>query len=1585
MRGSQRVKKAMPILVEIKTGQEQNGRTNPQQALREAESYTQGLQQNNRPFVTLADRVIRVGFNMDYANPIEISVAELQPPVPIIRSIFESVNSILRGQERRDDIKTTITDQLKKIYKLSPGIQGSSEPQYLSRLFIGHLILNTIENDETRIDKRVLTYKKLQKTTRGTRRNHDITTSVFVERTIAGSNTGDSRVLIIHFHEGGRSNVDINDPTLRVPLNGIINQANCKEVIELYVDARSGNDGSLKFLTEDNNVVIQDFTNSVNDYFQANVANHWEIHNMPNFNQADNLKKALDATMNYQPQRGQDSKVDLGPYGDMFANIGKNLFSVKSLITSEAYFAAVLSGLLNSYSDIEFDQGDFKINVRPEFQVGGGERIDLFINVMSKNPADSDVLIGLELKYGDGRITVDSMERTLEKAEKVQLRRYGISRNIRAITEGANFFVTLPVGFVSRAEDSGSLVITREQFVAYDIERSFLGQVHKHYRYWLSDQDIRRIAHLDNTYSNMFDVHAMNNNYDTSSRGLVVVTGHDQGVNTGELHEQIRQFIDNVDNNRIVQQQGVPTRTFIVNQGGDHWTTLVISQQNGQYNGYYLDSLGSGIPDNIRQILTDNNIINPIDFQIHQQTDDYNCGFWALENARDINTMLRENRNLVWLRAQLAPERLSRNSEQYFIDKRKEFAQIIRDNQPNGDSSQHGGGFQSCNKNKINKVIEQSKYLNIQEDLDSFEYQTEHGNYNYWLQQHDIADIARVLYNYGSDTANTLFEITGTPEHLANQLRQFQDRVYTQKETRPLTLIINISNNHWVTLVVFYHNGQYHGYYVDSLYDSTKDERHEIPDNIRQVLENQNINNIIDFRIHQQDDGHNCGLWSLENANNINIVLHENILNNVPINNTEIHRRLEIVRDETYFENLRLNLVSRLREDDLRIDHLSELGYVEVDQFLNTQFCLATLAFVGTMPKRSINDCKINSKVFLNYIKDIENDSKRTQLIQSMNKFEIVGDSKHCSSINQLIYHQEITNYLNKPDKVVNIKISVEDDELTPLHLAAYYGDNNRIVSLIEQGVSVDVRSKDNWTPLHLASQYANQEGANLLIKNKADPHAYSTHWWTPLHLAAQSGDMEVLRELIKSFKARRISISIKARGGWTPLHLAIQFGHQDTIDFLIEQGADLNAPASGGWTPLLLAARYNNYDAAHALLEKEIFINFGVKAHKHWTPLHFAAHFNNKKMINLLINKGADQSIKDEEELTALQLLEHNNKTTEQSILGVINVSNSESESSIQLYTVAKNKNGVKNELRRRRMLEDSKHEIVSNRETNEVKHRGESGAYQALDDFNVRVRDDKGDMFLSSSSGDALIPLGYNIAKWVCSSISKLKYLNLVQQIKRWFSNDESRIDEGRLDIPNNLEYENSEILKLNQDVLYGKLLKIEDQQKLMFIANNESVSNVVNYDLLDAHGNLLLLNLLIRKKNGVKYKQADVMISNDSDIAYAQSLAYVAYAPKGLSNLSQQFTANAEIITELNENLKVLQTELEESIECISDINYQRQEFQQADSQQCNSRYSSAHAYLVHGMSALHVDNNIGYCNTTNLNHVIEQYPQIVPNYT
>ncbi|WP_342269617.1 hypothetical protein [Rickettsia endosymbiont of Orchestes rusci] len=55
-----------------------------------------------------------------------------------------------------------------------------------------------------------------------------------------------------------------------------------------------------------------------------------------------------------------------------------------------------------------------------------------------------------------------------------------------------------------------------------------------------------------------------------------------------------------------------------------------------------------------------------------------------------------------------------------------------------------------------------------------------------------------------------------------------------------------------------------------------------------------------------------------------------------------------------------------------------------------------------------------------------------------------------------------------------------------------------------------------------------------------------------------------------------------------------------------------------------------------------------------------------------------------------------------------------------------------------------------------------------------------------------------------------------------------------------------------------------------------------------MLDKQGNLLLLDLLIRKKNGVKYNnQKAMMESREVDTEYAHRLAYSSYVPRAEEN--------------------------------------------------------------------------------------------------
>lgn len=83
------------------------------------------------------------------------------------------------------------------------------------------------------------------------------------------------------------------------------------------------------------------------------------------------------------------------------------------------------------------------------------------------------------------------------------------------------------------------------------------------------------------------------------------------------------------------------------NQGDKdgHWVSLVIHRMNNEYSGYYIDSLSNAIDPRIAAIL-DSRHIRIHDMSIAQQTDWYNCGLWALENANTIRNALKAGGNV---------------------------------------------------------------------------------------------------------------------------------------------------------------------------------------------------------------------------------------------------------------------------------------------------------------------------------------------------------------------------------------------------------------------------------------------------------------------------------------------------------------------------------------------------------------------------------------------------------------------------------------------------------------------------------------------------------------------------------------------------------------------------------------------------------------------------------------------------------------------------------------------------------------------------------------------------------------------------
>lgn len=304
----------------------------------------------------------------------------------------------------------------------------------------------------------------------------------------------------------------------------------------------------------------------------------------------------------------------------------------------------------------------------------------------------------------------------------------------------------------------------------------------------------------------------------------------------------------------------------------------------------------------------------------------------------------------------------------------------------------------------IQEITQRLKNTGIQEEnLRTLESATAEKDYHYWLQQHDIADIARIEYGYGTDGANTLFEVVGSPKHIANQLQQFQNSVATRGEKRPLTLIVNLNNNHWVTLVISHQNGQYNGHYVDSL-------GNDIPGNIRQVLERARIT-VNDVSIAQQTDGHNCGLWALENAHSLNQMIANGY------NSDWVRDLLLFNRNEAYFQEQRENISDRLSIDPQRIANLDETILAET-QATRKKFNLNSCVRPGGRSKRSVNPCLfskgdvekfskgkvdennvdkiiVDSEKFLTYVKSSQGEKKNAQLVEFVGDKNIEGNHKY--------------------------------------------------------------------------------------------------------------------------------------------------------------------------------------------------------------------------------------------------------------------------------------------------------------------------------------------------------------------------------------------------------------------------------------------------------------------------------------------------------------------------------------------------------------------------------------------------------------
>ena len=139
---------------------------------------------------------------------------------------------------------------------------------------------------------------------------------------------------------------------------------------------------------------------------------------------------------------------------------------------------------------------------------------------------------------------------------------------------------------------------------------------------------------------------------------------------------------------------------------------------------------------------------------------------------------------------------------------------------------------------------------------------------------------------------------------------------------------------------------------------------------------------------------------------------------------------------------------------------------------------------------------------------------------------------------------------------------------------AASDGNIELIMQALNDGANVNAirdTGESEKTPLHMAAFQGNNDIAELLIAKGANLEAMDRpNEGTPLFDAAQYGRKEVTELLI----AKGADVNPKISRMGTPLHGAVRYEHKIIVELLITNGADVNAKYVDGRTLLDLAIK---------------------------------------------------------------------------------------------------------------------------------------------------------------------------------------------------------------------------------------------------------------------------------------------------------------------------------------------------------------------------------------------------------------------------
>jgi ankyrin repeat protein len=185
---------------------------------------------------------------------------------------------------------------------------------------------------------------------------------------------------------------------------------------------------------------------------------------------------------------------------------------------------------------------------------------------------------------------------------------------------------------------------------------------------------------------------------------------------------------------------------------------------------------------------------------------------------------------------------------------------------------------------------------------------------------------------------------------------------------------------------------------------------------------------------------------------------------------------------------------------------------------------------------------------------------------------------------------------------------------------AAQVDDERTVRAVLARGLDPNVREPARGeTGLIVAIRYEAMTVVRLLLAHPAlKMEEQAANGNTALMMAAYQKDKAAVQALLA--KGAQVN-----RPGWTALHYAAAAGDLDIMKLLLAQHAYIDAESPTGTTPLMLAAREGQEDAVQLLLEegadatlkdrawREDAAAFAVRAQKPWIAQRIRQHLARK------------------------------------------------------------------------------------------------------------------------------------------------------------------------------------------------------------------------------------------------------------------------------------------------------------------------------------------------------------------------------------